>query len=153
MRRSVILRAVTFALAFIHTFPARKHLLAFAEAPSWTEGLKGFGAAFAIALYLLPTDVQRRGLAFLWRERRVLLRAAGIVLAAVHLVPAIDHLPAFLAAPTWGDAWRGFGSALAVAWFLAPLPAQARLVCFLGRAARLPLPAPVSAVPDAVRDP
>ena len=44
MWRSVLLRAVTFALAFVHTFPARKHLLAFAASPSWSEGFKGFGA-------------------------------------------------------------------------------------------------------------
>jgi hypothetical protein len=155
MRRSVLLRAVTFALAFVHTFPARKHLLAFVANPSWTEGLKGFGAAFAIALYLLPTGVQRRGLAFLWRERRVLLRAAAIALAAVHLVPAVDHVPAFLAAPSWADAWRGFGSAIAVAWLLAPMPMQARLISFLGRVSRLPSPDPVTAtaVPSAVREP
>jgi hypothetical protein len=155
MRRSVILRVLTLALAFVHTFPARKHLLAFAASASWSEGLKGFGAAFAIALYLLPTDLQRRGLAFLWRERRVLLRAAGIALAAVHLVPAIDHVPAFFAAPSWADAWRGFGSSIAVAWFLVPLPLQARLLSFLGRVARLPPPHPVTvtAVPNAVREP
>lgn len=155
MWRSVLLRAVTFALAFVHTFPARKHLLAFAASPSWSEGYKGFGAVFATALYLLPTGLQRRGLAFLWRERRVLLRAAGIALAAVHLVPAIDHVPAFLAAPSWADAWRGFGSAIAVAWLLAPMPLQARLISFLGRVARLPSPVPVTVpvVPNAVREP
>jgi hypothetical protein len=150
--RSVVLRAVTLAFAFMHTFPARKHLLAFAAAPSWSEGWKGFGALFAIGLYLLPLEVQRRGLAILWLERRVLLRAAGIVLAVVHLVPAIDHLPAFLATPTWADAWRGAGATFAVAWFLVPLRAQARAICLLGRAARA-RPASLSAMHNAVREP
>jgi hypothetical protein len=154
MRRSAVVRTLTLALAFIHTFPARKHVAAFVADPSWSEGWKGFGAVFAIVLYLLPVGVQSRGLAFLWRERRVLLRAAGIALAVVHLVPAIDHVPAFLRAPTWGDAWRGLGSTLAVAWFLAPLRAQARLISFLGEMARLRLAAaPIAPVRHAVREP
>jgi hypothetical protein len=155
MRRIAVIRTLTFALAFIHTFPARKHLGAFAADPSWSEGWKGVGAVVAIALYLLPVHVQSRGLAFLWRERRVLLSTVAVVLAIVHLVPALDHVPALLREPTWGDAWRGIGSAIAVAWFLAPLPAQARLISWLGRVARLQLPRVPAAAPiaTAVREP
>jgi hypothetical protein len=131
MRRSALVRALTLALAFVHTFPARKHLATFAVDPSWAEGWKGLGAAVAVAIYLLPIGVQSRGLAFVWRERRVLLRIAGIALALVHVVPALDHVPAFFGAPTWGDAWRGFGSTLAAAWFLAPLPVQGRVISLL----------------------
>jgi hypothetical protein len=152
MRRSALLRAVTLALAFVHSFPARKHLLAFAADPSWSEGWKGIGAVFAIALYLLPVGVQSRSLAYLWRERRMLLRGAGILLAIVHLVPALDHVPALLAAPSWADAWRGIGATLAVAWFLTPLRMQAALISFVGRAPRLAL-APVTAIENAVREP
>jgi hypothetical protein len=138
MRRSTVVRALTLALAFIHTFPARKHLVAFVSSPSWEQAWEGFGALVAIAIYLLPVGVQSRGLAFLWRRRRGLLRAVAMVLAAAHLVPALDHVPAFVSAPNWADAWRGLGSTLAVAWFLAPLPLQARVISLLGRAARLP---------------
>jgi hypothetical protein len=56
MRRTAFLRTLTLALAFLHTLPARKHLVAFIAAPSWTEGWKGIGAAVAVALYLLPVE-------------------------------------------------------------------------------------------------
>jgi phosphatidylglycerophosphate synthase len=137
LRRSALVRALTFALAFVHTFPAKKHVLAFAAAPSWSEGWKVFGAIVAIGLYLLPVSVQSRGLTRLWQERRAWLRAAAITLAAAHLVPASDHLPRFWHEPSWADAWRGGGSALAVLWFLAPMRAQARVISLLGRLAQL----------------
>ncbi len=50
MRRPAILRVITLALAFVHTFPARRHLALFIEHPSLAEGWKGFGAALAIGL-------------------------------------------------------------------------------------------------------
>jgi hypothetical protein len=153
MRRSAIVRFVTLALAFVHTFPARKHLAAFVVHPSWSEGWEGFGAVVAIALYLLPVRVQSRGLAFLWRERRCLLRVAGVALAVAHLVPAIDHVPALIGAPNWGDAWRGIGSTFAVVWFLAPLRAQAQLISILGQIARLRMaPAHIAPLQNAVRE-
>jgi hypothetical protein len=154
MPRSAIVRALTLGLALIHSFPARKHLVAFAASPSWEEGWKGLGATVAIALYLLPVGVQAQGLALLWRKRRSLLRAAGIVLALAHLVPALDHLPAFFGAPNWADAWRGVGAMLAAAWFVAPLPTQARLISLLGRVARLKAaPAPFASIRNALREP
>jgi hypothetical protein len=137
MRRTAVLRLMTIALAFVHTFPARKHLLAFFEKPSLEEAWEGFGAVLAIALYLLPVRVQARALATLWREHRGLLRVFGAILAVVHAVPAVDHLPAFVATLTWGDAWRGFGSAVAVAWFLAPVTLQRTVIVALARLPRL----------------
>jgi hypothetical protein len=135
MPRTALLRLLTLALAFVHTFPARKHLAAFFERPSWTEAWEGFGALLAIVLYLLPVRVQVRALATLWREHRGLLRAGGLVLAAVHAVPAFDHLPRFVESFGWYDAWRGIGSALALAWFLMPVPFQAGLIGALARLA------------------
>jgi hypothetical protein len=137
MRRTAALRLMTLALAFVHTFPARKHLLAFFESPSLSEGWEGFGALIAIALYLLPCRVQARALTTLWREHHGLLRACGALLAIAHAVPALDHLPRFVESVTWADAWRGFGSTVAVAWFLAPLTHQRRIIVALGRLTRL----------------
>ena len=137
MRHPALLRALTLALAFVHSFAAQKHLLAFARAPSLTEAWKGFGALFAVGLYLLPLAVHVRGLRALWRERRALLRVGGVVLAVVHAVPASDHLPRFFASGQWGDAWRGLGAAIALGWFLAPLRAQATILATLARIGRL----------------
>jgi len=135
MNRSLFLRCITFGLAFVHTFPARRHLGAFFAHPSLDEAWKGFGALLAIGLYLLPVRVQARGLAALWRERRVALGIGGFVLAVAHVVPAYDHLPKFVASPNWGDAWRGFGATFAALWFVLPLPAQARALTWLARRA------------------
>jgi hypothetical protein len=154
MGRFAIVRSITLALALVHTFPAGKHLVAFAAEPSWSEGWKGLGAAIAIVLYLLPVEAQMRGLAYLWRKWRSALRDAGVALAVVHLVPAIDHVPALVGAPNWADAWRGIGATLAVAWFLAPLRAQARLISFIGQLAQLPLaPVPVVRPLNTEREP
>jgi hypothetical protein len=141
MPRTAILRLITLALAFVHTFPARKHLLALFEKPSLAEAWEGFGALFAIALYLLPVRVQARALTALWREHRGLLRIGGVLLAVAHAVPAVDHLPRFVESLTWADAWRGLGSTVAVAWFLAPLTQQRRVIAALARLARLHPPA------------
>ncbi len=132
--RPLVLRAALVVLAFIHCFPAKKHLAAFAAAPSIDEAWKGFGALAAIALYLLPIRVHTRALGALWRERRIVLVALGWTLTLVHLVPAMDHLPP----ANFGDAWRGVGSALACAWFAAPLPIQARVLGGVRAEVRLP---------------
>jgi hypothetical protein len=134
MRHTGWLRAATIVLALVHTFPARKHLAAFVERPSFTEGWEGFGALVAIALYLLPVRTQARALGALWRQRRGALQALAYLLALVHAVPAADHLPRFVALFDWADAWRGLGSAAAVLWFLAPTPWQARVLFASGRA-------------------
>jgi hypothetical protein len=134
MRHTALLRAATIVLAFVHTFPARKHLAAFVAHPSFTEGWEGFGAFAAIALYLLPVRTQARALGALWRERRGVLRVLAFLLALVHAVPAADHLPRFVALFDWSDGWRGLGSAAAVLWFLAPTPWQARVLLASSRA-------------------
>jgi hypothetical protein len=130
------LRIATWVLAIVHTFPARAHAAAFFEKPSLADAWKGFGGILAVGLYLLPIGVQARALTVLWRKHRSLLRAAALVLVLVHAVPAFDHLPRWLASGSWGDAWRGLGGSLAVAWFLAPLSMQARAVRALAHAAR-----------------
>ena len=134
-KRSLVLRAITLGLACLHTFPAQRHLGAFFAHPSPDEAWKGFGALLAIALYLLPVDVQRRGLGWLWQRRRTALSICGYLLVLVHLAPAGDHVPKFFASPNWGDAWRGFGSVLAAAWCAAPVPLQARALAWLVRKA------------------
>jgi hypothetical protein len=126
--RPLVLRAVLALLAFVHLFPAKKHLAAFVAAPSLDEAWKGFGAIAAIAIYLLPIRVHARVLGALWRDRRMVLSLAGWTLVCVHLVPALDHLPALMHTASFGDAWRGVGSALACAWFAAPVPLQARVL-------------------------
>jgi hypothetical protein len=141
MRCTALLRLATWTLALVHTFPARKHLAAFFEAPSMHEAWKGFGALVAIGIYLLPVSLQARGLKALWRKRRNVLRASAVLLVVVHAVPAFDHLPRFLAAGHWEDAWRGIGASLAIGWFLAPLSLQARAIAALVRI-RMPRPSP-----------
>jgi hypothetical protein len=137
MRRSGIARVVTLGLAFVHTLPAQKHIAAFVANHSLADGCKGFGALVAVGLYLLPLDVQVRALAALWRRRQTALRVGGLALAAVHAIPAFDHFPRFLADGLWHDAWRGIGSALAMAWFAAPLRMQGRVLGAFGRLTRL----------------
>lgn len=118
-------RAALLGLAFVHTFPARKHLVLLFERPTLDEVWKGLGAAIAVGLYLLPLKTYVRVLGVVWSRWRVALVVAGWTLAVVHAVPAADHLPKLVAHPSWGDAWRGIGATLACAWFLAPLRLQA----------------------------
>jgi hypothetical protein len=144
MRRNALVRILTLVLAFVHTFPARKHLGAFLQKPSFSDGWEGFGALAAIVLCLLPVGIQIRAIAVLWRKRRAVARAGGVLLAVAHAVPASDHLPRFLESGSWSDAWRGLGSGLAMVWFLAPLSLQARVIAALARVAR-PSAAPARA--------
>ena len=122
-----MLKIALVALAALHVLPAKKHLALFFAHPGIDEAWKGFGAALAVLFYLAPYRWVARAFGWLWRERRAALRAGGFVLAAVHLVPACDHIPAFVRSPSWGDAWRGVGASAAALWFMAPLPVQVRL--------------------------
>jgi hypothetical protein len=124
--RNLVVRAGTLGLAFVHTFPARGHLTELVAHPSLAEAWKGLGALVATIFYLLPPSTQARALSHLWARRRALVGAMGLLLAAAHAVPAADHLPHLFDHGTFHDAWRGLGSALAVIWFLAPVPLQAR---------------------------
>lgn len=127
-RAESVVRIAMWLLAVIHMFPATKHVAQFVHAPSLGEAWKGFGAAGACALYLLPPARAGAFLLSLWRSAPRAIAALGWLLAFVHLVPAADHLPRFLAQPTWADGWRGIGSTLAAAWFVAPVDVQARVV-------------------------
>ncbi len=124
MRKDAVLRFCMLSLAWAHTFPATKHLSAFAESPSLEEAWKGFGSAAAVIIYLLPVTWIARALITTWRRHRAALSVAGWVMAIAHLVPAADHLPRLLASPSWGDAWRGLGSSISAAWFVLPVPTQ-----------------------------
>jgi hypothetical protein len=136
MRRSTLLRVLTLALAYAHTFPASKHLVALWQHPSLDEAWKGIGAAIAVALYLLPVHVQVRGLRALWR-RRVLLGVTTSALGIAHAVPLFEHLPRFVATGGWSDACRGLGSAIAVVWFATPARQQAAALSAVARLTRL----------------
>lgn len=125
---SFFVRAAMLVAAFVHTFPATKHGRLFVAHPSIDEGWKALGALIAIAIYLLPPKTIARVVVALWRSHRRVVVAAGWLLACVHAVPMLDHLPRLFAAPTWGDGWRGVGSLFAVLWFVAPVDAQAALV-------------------------
>ena len=133
---AIVARAALLLLAYVHTLPARKHFAALLVEPSVDEAWKALGAMIAVVLYLLPPRIHARVLGALWTRRRGLLVAGGWLLAIAHAVPALDHLPRFFAEPTYGDAWRGLGSALASAWFVAPLPLQARAVAIVRRLVR-----------------
>jgi hypothetical protein len=132
----LVLRIATLGLASLHVFPATKHIGAFVAHPSIGEAWKGFGAACAIGLYLLPARTQARMLGALWTRARTVLTLLGCVLAAAHFVPALDHLPRLLAGPSWADAWRGIGASIAILWFMLPLELQARSLALCASALR-----------------
>ncbi len=115
----------------MHVLPARHHLGDFLAHPSLADAWKGFGAVFAMAVLALPTRVHARIAVALWRHR-ALGAAVGVGIAVVHAVPAADHLPRVFYALSYGDAWRGVGAAIAIAWFLAPRGAQLAVVRALG---------------------
>jgi hypothetical protein len=126
------LTLLSFGLAFVHLFPAQKHLGLFFESPSVGEAWKGFGAVAAILFLALPRGRQVGFVTALWRRRR-LASALGLGLAIVHAVPALDHVPAFLASFTWADAWRGLGSLAAMLWFASPVRFQGRVMAVVAR--------------------
>lgn len=118
VRRITIFSLATIGLALLHVLPARHHLADMASRFNLSDAWKGIGAAVAIAVLALPFENQAKVVAFL--KRRKWLGAAALLLVVVHLVPAADHVPKLLAAPSFGDAWKAIGSVLAIAWFLAP---------------------------------
>ncbi len=126
--RARLLGLAAIGIALLHIFPARKHLAALLLEPSLGESWKGVGALVAIAFLAAPMRLQARAIGEL--SRRGALIVVMALLAIVHLVPAFDHLPRFLASPTFGDAWRGIGSTLAAFWFATPFRAQARFIRF-----------------------
>jgi hypothetical protein len=132
--QSFVLRAarvIGIGLAALHLLPARKHLDLFFADPSLNEAWKGFGAIGAIGLLLLPLAWQLRALAAIsrWKWRIVPLG----VMALVHAVPAADHLPKLFVSFGFGDAWRGIGSILAIAFFVTPLRMRTRIASLVFR--------------------
>jgi hypothetical protein len=126
---------LALGLAAMHLLPARHHLGDFLVAPSVGDAWKGFGAALAVLVLMLPTGVQARLARMLWKHR-----VAGVVmssaLAVAHLVPATDHVPKLLVHITWGDGWRAVGSSVAVVWFVLPRGMQLEVVRVLARVAK-----------------
>ena len=108
--------AARLVLACAHLFPARKHLAALLAAPALDEAWKGLGALASIALFLLPFAWWTRLFVALRRSPWV-ATAGAVLLAVAHVVPAADHLPRFLAAPSYADGWRGLGATCAALWF------------------------------------
>lgn len=124
MARPTKLGLIALGLGAMHVLPARHHLTDFLAAPSPADAWKGFGAAVAVMFLLLPMGVQARIVRKAWKP--VLL-----TIAAAHLVPALDHIPKLLAAPSWADAWRGIGATVAVMWFVLPRAVQLEVVRLL----------------------
>ncbi len=125
--RVSLLRVVLGVLAFVHTYPSQRHLALLWAKPSVGEAWKGVGALVAICVCCMPVAWYARGLRALVKRRTSFFLITAVLVAA-HLVPATDHLPAFLAHPSWADGWRGVGSAVAAAWFVSPRTLQAQLV-------------------------
>src|SRR5438552_3549234 len=111
--RSSRLRSTATSGRAMRRWPTGRAAASARSAPSLADAAKGIGAALAVALIALPHAWQARALSLLWRRRR-LLAALGFALAAVHVVPVVEHLPAFFASGTWADAWRGLGALAAV---------------------------------------
>jgi hypothetical protein len=130
--RSTPLRWLTLGLAAMHLLPATHHLGRFFAEPSVADAWKGFGAVGAVVFLALPTRVQARSLAALW-SKRGLGAALALGLAFVHVVPATDHVPRFVHAASFGDAWRAVLTLTAIVWFAAPAALQRAVLRSLGR--------------------
>ena len=126
MRRFTTWTIVSLALALLHTLPARHHLADMLASFNASDAWKGIGAGVAVALLLVPVRKQARVVGILRHAR--LLTLAGALLVVVHLVPALDHVPKFLASPSFADGWRAVGSCLAILWFGAPSTVQLAVV-------------------------
>jgi hypothetical protein len=135
VRSSTPLRWLTLGLAAMHLLPATHHLGRFFAEPSIADAWKGFGAVGAAAFLSLPTHVQARWLAVLWR-RRVRGAAIAFALAFVHVVPASDHVPRFMHQASFGDGWRAVLTVSAIVWFAAPTALQQAVLRTLGRLGR-----------------
>jgi hypothetical protein len=83
-----------------------------------SDAWKGIGAVVAVALFVMPFEAQANLVGIL--KRRQLLVAVALVLVAVHLVPASDHIPKLITSPNFADAWKALGSTVAIMWFVAP---------------------------------
>jgi hypothetical protein len=148
-----LIRGALCTLAFAHAFPASKHLGAFFAVPALADFWKGSLALVAVLVYLTEPIRLARALVTAWRRARPLLTAGAVVLVVVHLVPAFDHVPRFVAAPTWADGWRGIGACFASVWFALSVPMQARLLAALPRWSAAPRWMGAASVPRATPQP
>jgi hypothetical protein len=135
--RGEAIAVVGAVLAFAHTFPATRHIGLFLREPGLNEAWKGFGSAIAVLVFLASPRKLARIIGRLWTERQALAKVLAYALVVAHMVPALDHVPRFVAAPNWADAWRGFGAVLASAWWTLPVPAQGRVIARATRAFRV----------------
>lgn len=134
--RPLALRALLVGVAAMHLFPIVRHAPLFLAARSLGEAWKALGPIVAIGVLLVAPPTLMRAATRGWRRHRVAFVATTCALAVAHAVPALDHVPRFLATPCWGDAWRGFGASIAAVWFAIPAATQALLTVGLVRAAR-----------------
>jgi hypothetical protein len=67
------------------------------------------------------------------------MSGVSFALAVAHLVPAADHLPMWLDAPTWGDGWRGIGALAAAVLCATPHAVRVRLARAIVRSRRVAL--------------
>jgi hypothetical protein len=72
-------------------------------------------------------------------RKALAVRLVTLGLAFAHLFPAKKHLALFVAHPSLGDGWRGFGALMAIALYLLPPTTQARLLVGLWTRARTTL--------------
>jgi hypothetical protein len=122
MRRFTPWTIASVGLALLHTLPARHHLQDMVASFCASDAWKGIGAAIAVFLLAIPVQQQARIMAVFRRAH--VLGLAAVLLVIVHLVPALDHVPKFLAQPNFSDGWRAIGSCFAILWFAAPRQIQ-----------------------------
>lgn len=132
MARLTPFRTVTAGLAALHVLPLQHHLVDWVAHPNLSDAWKTVGAAIAVTVLALPFNVQARAAQLAWNRKGVLFTIV-LALVAVHLVPAVDHVPKLIAHPNFGDAWRALGSCAAIAWFASPRSAQLAVVRVLNR--------------------
>ena len=126
MRAVYRIRPLLLGLALMHLLPATHHGRDLLAAPTVSDAWKAIGAVLAVGLLAMPAPwlVKLVGRTSRWHTVSIV----ATLLAIAHVVPAADHLPKLFASPTWPDAWRGLGAAIAVAWFASPRALQLRLV-------------------------
>lgn len=123
-----LLRTLLIALAALHLFPVRRHLPLMLHSFSASESWKALGAIAAVIVLCLPIALLARSVTRMSRRAPLALGALAWILVAAHLVPALDHVPAFAAHPNFADGWRALGSMIGVAWFSLPFASQVALI-------------------------
>jgi hypothetical protein len=130
------IRLALLAVAALHAFPIRRHLPLLVAHATLGEAWKAVGACVAVVVLCMPTRTLAATITRAARTRPWLLGLVAWTLVAAHLVPAVDHVPAFLAHRSFADAWRGFGATLAAVWFSLTYTTQVRFFAMLARRTR-----------------